>query len=218
VGASHALDSLGGIAQAIGDEERARAMFQEAYEAAKETGDRNRTALILTNLGATYDRLGDTAKALGLFKQAEDLADELGDRVGLAEARSGLGKAYAARRDFTRARDSLQRAVELLTEAECKVKLGIALRALGAITAAARPEAWSDGAEHLKRSIAIFEELGNDVELARTFRAYAELLRRAPDAADASVAAEAQKFAGRAEDIFAKMKATVSEWPGRAAV
>src|ERR1019366_7011741 len=205
VGASHALYSLGGIAQAIGDEERARAMFQEAYEAAKETGDRNRIALILTNLGATFDRMGDATKALGLFKQAEDLADELGDRVGLADARSALGKAYATRRDFTRARDSLKRAVELLTDAECKVKLGIALRALGAVTAAANPEAWGDGADHLKRSIAIFEELGNDVELARSFRAYADLLRRTPEHADnPTVAAEAQKFAGRAEDILAK--------------
>jgi tetratricopeptide (TPR) repeat protein/type II secretory pathway predicted ATPase ExeA len=219
VGASHALYSLGGIAQAIGDEERARAMFQEAYEAAKETGDRNRIALILTNLGATFDRMGDATKALGLFKQAEDLADELGDRVGLADARSALGKAYATRRDFTRARDSLKRAVELLTDAECKVKLGIALRALGAVTAAANPEAWGDGADHLKRSIAIFEELGNDVELARSFRAYADLLRRTPEHADnPTVAAEAQKFAGRAEDILAKMKATVSEFPGRAVV
>jgi tetratricopeptide (TPR) repeat protein/type II secretory pathway predicted ATPase ExeA len=218
VGASHALDSLGGIAQAIGDEARARAMFQEAYEAAKETGDRNRIALIVTNLGATYDRAGDASKALGLFKQAEDLADELGDRVGLADARSGLGRAYAARRDFAKARDSMRRAVELFTEAESKVKLGVALRSLGAITAATSAGEWSEGADHLKRSIAIFEELGNDVELARSFRAYAELLRRAPDAADASVAAEAQKFAGRAEDIFAKVKATVSERPGRAAV
>jgi tetratricopeptide (TPR) repeat protein/type II secretory pathway predicted ATPase ExeA len=218
VGASHVLDTLGGIAQAVHDDERARGLFQEGYEAAKETGDRNRIALILTNLGATFDRMGDATKALSLFKQAEDLADELGDRVGLAETRIGLGRAYAARRDFAKAHEQVQRAVELFTEAESKLKLGAAFRALGAITAAANPDAWSQGADHLKRSIAIFEELGNDVELARSFRAYAELLRRTPEhAANPNVAAEAQKFAGRAEDIFAKMKA-VSEFPGRAVV
>ena len=219
VGASRALDALGTIALAIGDNERARRMFTEAYDAARETGDRNRIALVLTNLGSTYDRLGDATKAVALFKQAEDLADELGDRVGLAEARAGMGQAYAARRDYAKARESVKRAVDLFTEAECKIKLGAALRSLGAIAAAASAEGWTEGADHLKRSIAIFEELGNDVELARSFRAYAELLRRTPEhATNATVAAEAQQLAGRAEDIFAKMKATFSGFSGGAAV
>ncbi len=111
--------------------------------------------------------------------------------------------------------------MDLLTEAECKVKLGAALRALGEVTAAGgeggRPMA--DAAEHLKRSIAIFEEIGNDVELARSYRAYAELLRKMPEhARDATVAAEAKELAGRAEDIFAKMRATVASFSGVAIV
>lgn len=221
VGGSRTLDSLGAVAQAMGHDEKALVRFQEAYDAAKETGDRNGTALILAHLGATHDRRGDAAKASALLKQAEDLADELGDRVGFAEARRGLGAAYAARREYVKARDCTQRAVDLLTEAESKVKLGAALRALGEITEAAAQGGNSPGeaSEHLKRSIAIFEELGNDVELARSYRAYAALLRRMPEHAhDATVAAQARELAGRAEDIFAKMRATVASFSGVAVV
>ncbi len=230
VGASITLDSLGVVAQAMGQDDTALARFQEAFDAAKETGDRNRIALILTHLGATYDRRGDAAKAASLLKQAEDLADELGDRVGLAEARRGLGAAYAARREYVKSRDSMRRAVDLLTEAESKVKLGAALRSLGQVTAAAAvgstpgvpvpaSEALREASDHLKRSIGIFEEIGNDVELARSFRAYADLVQRMPEnAAAATVAAEAKEVAGRAEDIFAKMRATVAGLSGGAVV
>jgi predicted ATPase len=214
VGASRTLDGLGLVAQTMGDDEKALARFQQAYEAAKETGDRNGIALILVHLGAVYDRR-DSAKGASLLKQAEDLADELGDRAGLAELRRGLAVAYAARRDFARARESARRAVDLLTEADCKVKLGAALRSLGEVTAVAGEGSSraSEAAEHLKRSIAIFEEIGNDVELARSYRAYAELVRTMPEhARDETLAAQAKELAGRAEDIFAKMRATVASF------
>ncbi len=219
VGASATLDGLGSVAASMGDEERALARFKEAYDAAKETGDRNRIALILAHLGATHDRRGDAPKALAAFKQAEDLADELGDRNRLAEARQALGAGYAARRDHAKARDVTRRAVELYTETECKGKLGVALRVLGEVSAAASPtpEGYAEAASHLKRSVAIFEEIGNDVELARSCAASADLLRRTPEHAhDANVAAEARQLAGRAEDIFAKMRSTVGGLPGGA--
>jgi hypothetical protein len=65
-----------------------------------------------------------------------------------------------------------------------------------------------DAAEQLKRSIAIFDEIGNDVELARSCRASSELLRGTPGhATDHAVAAEAQILAKRADEIQAKMHA-----------
>ena len=114
-----------------------------------------------------------------------------------------------------RARECTRRAVELLSEAESKVKLGAALRTLGEVTEAAAQGSnpLGEASEHLKRSIAIFEELGNDMELARSYRAYAALLRRMPEhARDATVAAQARELQGRAEDIFAKMRATVASF------
>ena len=213
VGVSITLNNLGTVAQDMRDDPRALSLFQEAYEVARETGDRNRIALILTNLGETHNRLGDSAKAIALLKQAEDIADELGDKLGLAEAVRGLGKAYLARREYTKARECTQRAVELFGASEAKVQLGVALRSLGEVAAAATAggAGLRDAAEHLRRSMAIFEEVGNEVELARSCRAYAELLRQSPDhATDPAVAAEARALAKRAEAIFAKMRSSAA--------
>jgi tetratricopeptide (TPR) repeat protein len=219
LGVSVTLNNLGTVAQDTRDDKKALTLFQEAYEVAKETGDRNRIALILTNVGETYNRLGDSEKAIGLLKQAEDLADELGDRLGLAEAERGLGKAYLARREYTRARECTQRAVELFRETESKVQLGVALRSLGEVTAAASAggSGLGEAAEHLRRSIAIFEEVRNEVELARSWRSYSELLRQMPGhAQNPALVEEARLFASRAEAVFAKMRASAAALAGGA--
>jgi tetratricopeptide (TPR) repeat protein len=219
VGVAITLNNLGTVAQDVRDDKRALTLFQEAYDVAKETGDRNRIALLLTNLGETHNRLGDSTKAVAMLKQAEDLADELGDRLGLAEAVRGLGKAYLAQREYTRARECTQRAVELFAETDSKVQLGVALRSLGEVISAASAggEQHREAANHLKKSIAIFEEIGNEVELARSSRAYAELLRQTPEhATDPAIMAEAKLLAKRAEEIFAKMRASTSGLGGEA--
>jgi len=211
VGVSISLNNLGTVAQDQRDDRRALQLFLEAYEVAKETGDRNRIALILTNLGETYNRLGDPQKAIHYLKQAEDIADDLGDKLGLAEAARGLGKAYLAQREYTKARECTARAVELFREIQSKVQLGVALRALGEVMAAgsAGGEGLVNARTHVLQSIWIFEEIGNDVELARSCRVYATLLRSSPDfETDPTAAAEAEQFAQRADEIFAKLKAT----------
>lgn len=208
VGVSISLNNLGTVAQDQRDDQRALQLFLEAYEVAKETGDRNRIALILTNLGETYNRLGDAAKAIHYLKQAEEIADELGDKMGLAEAARGLGKAYLAQREYTKARECTTRAVDIFREVQSKVQLGVALRSLGEVMAAG--SAGGDGLlqarAHLLQSIWIFEEIGNDVELARSARVYAALLRASPDfEADEVAMKEAEQFSQRAEEIFSRL-------------
>ncbi|HEY8074806.1 MAG TPA: tetratricopeptide repeat protein [Labilithrix sp.] len=209
VGVSISLNNLGTVAQDQRDDARAMQLFLEAHEIAKETGDRNRIALILTNLGETYNRLGDSQKAIHYLKQAEDIADELGDKMGLAEAVRGLGKAYLARREYTKARECTARAVEIFREIQSKVQLGVALRSLGEVMAAgsAGGETLLQARGNLLQSIFIFEDIGNDVELARSCRVYAALLRASPDfQTDPATTEEADQFARRAEEIFAKLK------------
>ncbi|MDB4995782.1 MAG: Adenylate cyclase [Myxococcaceae bacterium] len=209
VGVTISLNNLGTVAQDQRDDRRALSLFQEAYEVAKETGDRNRIALVLTNLGETWNRLGDTDKAIYYLKQAEELADELGDKMGLAEAVRGLGKAYLAQRDFTKARECTARAVEIFTEIESRVQMGVALRSLGEVTAAASAggEGLKSARGYLLKSITIFEEIGNDVELARSCRAYADMLRGTSEyQTDPNVIREASGYAKRADEIFQKLK------------
>lgn len=209
VGVSISLNNLGTVAQDQRDDDRALQLFLEAFEVAKETGDRNRIALVLTNLGETYNRLGDPDKAIHYLKQAEEIADDLGDMLGLAEAVRGLGKAHLARRDYTKARECTARAVDIFREMKSKVQLGVALRSLGEVMAAgsAGGDELLAARGHLLQSIWIFEEIGNDVELARSCRVYAALLRASPEhKTDAAVIEEADGFAKRADEIFAKLK------------
>jgi tetratricopeptide (TPR) repeat protein/type II secretory pathway predicted ATPase ExeA len=212
VGVSVTLNNLGTIAQDQRDDRRALAFFSEAYEIAKETGDRNRIALVLTNIGETHSRLGDAALAIAHLRKAEELADELGDKLGLAEALRGLGKAYLAQREFVKARDCTARAVDLFRDVQSRVQLGVALRSLGEVGAAATAGGASlmEARTNVLQSISIFEDIGNEIELARSCRAYAKLLEGSPEfRADPSVAEEVFRFMKRAEDIFAKLRANL---------
>lgn len=209
VGVTITLNNLGTVAQDQRDDARALALFAEAFEVAKETGDRKRIALVLTNLGETHNRLGDADKAIDYLKQAAELADELGDKMGLAEASRGLGKAYLQLKEYTKAREHTARAVELFGATNSRVQVGIALRSLGEVTAAG--SAGGDGLKsargYLLKAIHIFEEIGNEVELARSCRAYADMLRQtAEHQIDPKVVSEADEYSARADEIFAKLR------------
>lgn len=209
VGVSVSLNNLGTVAQDQRDDARALTLFREAYEIVKETGDRHRRALILTNLGETENRLGDPRRAIHHLKQAEEISDELGDKLGLADAARGLGKAFLAQQEHTRAREYTQRAVDILREIQNKVQLGVALRSLGEVMAngSAGGEGQLSARAHLLQSIWIFEEIGNDVELARSCRMYANVLRASADfGTDPATVAEATQFGARADAIFARLK------------
>ena len=89
------------------------------------------------------------------------------------------------------------------------MQLGVALRSLGEVMAAgtAGGDDLLTARAHLLQSIWIFEEIGNDVELARSCLVYAKLLRAAPDTQlDAATIEEADQFAKRADEIFARLK------------
>jgi tetratricopeptide (TPR) repeat protein len=209
VGIVVTLNNLGTIAQDQRDFERALAFFEEAFEVASQIGDRNRTALLLTNMGECQYRSGHPNRAIELLREAEELCDELGDKLGLAEALRGLGKAYLLQGDLAKARECIGRAVDLFASLRSKVHLGVALRTLGEITAAG---GW--GAAHTKsareyfaRSAGIFEQTGNEVELARTFKVYARFLRTEREFAnDEASRAEAEAMDERAEAVFGRLR------------
>jgi len=208
VGVSQTLNNLGTVAQDQRDDAHALTLFTEAYETAKETGDRNRVAIILTNIGETHNRLGDGKRAISFLKQAEELADELGDKISLAEALRGLGKAYLTLREFTKARECTQKALTLFREVESRVQVGVALRSLGEVMAAgsAGGETFAQAGKHILESIKMFEDIGNDIELARSCRSYGQLLRVSPQhAVDPTVEADASRYLKRADDTLAKL-------------
>jgi len=208
VGVCMTLNNLGTVAQDQRDDQRALTLFREALEVAKETGDKGRLALVLSNIGEAETRLGDLRPAIAHLTEASDIAEELGDKMGLAEAMRGLGKAYIAAKDTKNAREYIEKAVVLFREIQSKVQLGVALRSLAELRAMeGKPADILEARGHLLQSIWIFEEIGNDVELARSARVYAKVLQRAPEyATDPKVVEEAKDFEKRAETIFQKLK------------
>lgn len=209
VGIVTTLNNLGTIAQDQRDFPRALALFQEALDVAKQVGDRNRIALVLVNIGETHERAGEAEKAVEVLRQAEEQFDELGDKLGLAEALRALGKAHLVQGDLVKAKDAISRAVDLFAAVRSKVHLGIALRTLGEITAAG---GWGSAhtksaREYFARSISIFEQTGNDVELARTRKAYSRFLQTdAEFLKDPIAQAEAVAMSVGADETFARLR------------
>ncbi len=209
LGIVESLNDLGELALDQGDPEQALSLFQEAQSVASDIGERNRIGVVLTNTGAAHLRLGDPDAAIVALTRAEELCDELGDKLHLAEAKRGLAKAYLARGDLKRARESIKRSVDLFGQVRSKPHLAMALRTLGEVTGA---KAWGDGHEgkavdYFLRSIAICQEIGNELEVAKSYRAFSSYVEGSPHYQhNADILREAKKLSTMAEEIFKRHK------------
>lgn len=208
-GIGQTLNNLGTIHQDDGDHARAVQLFHEALEVARQVGDRMRQAVILTNLGETQYRLGKPDEAIATLTEAEDISATLGDRLLEGEILRGLAKAHNLAHDFSTARDYIARSIALFEQARGKPFLGVAFRTLGEITAAA---GWG-GEDHVRareafrKSIALFEELGNQIELARSLEVFAAFLESASETKDDSVVLhEAMQLRSRADEIRSRLR------------
>jgi tetratricopeptide (TPR) repeat protein len=206
-GISQTLNNLGDIREQNGEHVLALALWTEALELAREVGDRMRQAVILTNLGQAHYRLGRPEDAIRGLQQAEEISATLGDRLLEGEILRGLAKAHMLALDLTSARTYIARSVSLFQQARSKPFLGVALRTLGEIGAAAGggDEETKGAREAFERSIMLFEELGNDLELAHGCRAYAGFLRQIGEA-NPDLLAAADGFEARAAGIDERLK------------
>lgn len=217
LGIVESLNDLGELALDQGDPQQALGLFQEAQDVATDIGERNRIAVVLTNTGAAHLRLGDAERAISVLTRAEELCDELGDKLHLAEAKRGLAKAHLARGELKRARESIKRSVDLFGQVRSKPHLAMALRTLGEVTGAG---AWGDGHEvkavdYFLRSIAICQEIGNELEVAKSYRAFSSYVEGSQHYRhNADILREAKKLSVMADDIFKRHKLGTMSRPG----
>ncbi len=217
LGITQTLNNLGRLATRENDHKRALDLFQEAHDVATEIGERNRIAVVLTNIGEAHDRLGNTDEAVRILTRAEELCDELGDKLHLAEVKRGLAKAYLKQGDLKRARDSIKRAVDLFGQVRSKVHLATALRTLGEVTGAG---AWgeshkSKAVDYFMRSIAICKEIGNELEVAKSYKAFADLVfHSAQYKHNADIQREAVTLNEMATEIFGRHKVAPADQGG----
>jgi tetratricopeptide (TPR) repeat protein len=212
IGVIITLNNLGTVAQDQGDFQSALSMFEEALSVAREIGDRNKIALVLTNLGEVHRTMGKANEAVAALREAVDTCEDLNDRLGIAEALRALGMAYMQKNEITKARESISRAVDIFAAARSKVHLGSALRTLGEITAGGGwgREHASKARDYFQRSIAIFREIGNELELARSLKSYADFLDKG-ELPDASGEDDASAMRAQAEKIFEKLRTSASD-------
>lgn len=213
-GMSQTLNNIATIHQDNGEHGRANELWAEALEYATSVGDRMRQAVILTNLGENAYRQQKPEEAIIVLQKAEAISSTLGDRILEAEILRGLAKAHMLVHDFSQARDFIGRSVELFEKTRSKPFLGVALRTAGEIAAAGS----FGGDEHARakqafeQSVRIFEELGNEVELAKSCEVFAAFLESDPEAKTDPVRAhEAARLRGRAVEIQEKLAASGSD-------
>ena len=207
IGMSESLANLGGLAQDNNDWASALRFLEEAYQLARGVGELNRMAIVLTQIGTTHYHLGNTTEAIRVLEQAEERCDDLGDRLHLAEALRALAKAYLLQGELQKAREDIKRSVDLFGQLRSKPHLAIALRTLAEVTAAG---AWGQGHEsrvvdYFMRSIVICKEIGNELEVARSYRAFsAYVLGSGSYAQNPDIVREAETLGRMANEIFAR--------------
>ncbi len=208
-GMSQTLNNIASIHQDSGDLARATHLWEEALEYAMSVGDRMRQAVILTNLGENAYRQQKPEEAIAVLERAEAISSTLGDRILEAEILRGLAEAHMLVRDIASARDFIARSIELFERARSKPFLAVALRTAGEIAAAGGwgGEAHERAREAFEQSIQIFEELGNDVELARSYDSFANFLET-EGSGDPLRAREALRLRARAKEIQERLTAS----------
>jgi tetratricopeptide (TPR) repeat protein len=213
LGIVESLNDLGQLALDQGEHQKALGLLEEALLLAQDLGDSNRIAVVLANVGEAHLRTKATAQAIEVLMRAEQLCDDLGDKLHLADVKRALAKAHLERGDLKAARDSIKRSVDLFGQVRSKPHLAVALRTLGEVTGAG---AWGDGHEvkavdYFMRSIAICKEIGNELEVAKSYRAFSGYVASSAHYQSIpEIQREAQKLSQMADEIFARHRIAAS--------
>jgi tetratricopeptide (TPR) repeat protein len=205
------LNNLGTIHQDRGEIDSALTVWLEALGLAREAGDRRREALLLVNIGEAQYRLRKPSEAIRLLREAETMCGELEDRILLAEVWRGLGKAHILAADTSSARAYLEQSVALFEQTRSKVNAAIARRSLAeclSISGRRTPDG-ATAEDMFRESLAVLESVHNELEWARTARAFAAFLRESPEAT-AAERAEAERLLSTADAIRVKLNLSVA--------
>ena len=201
------LLDLGALERDLGQLDRALALLAEGRELARAAGERLYECSLGVEIGDCHLAAGQPRPALEEFRVAREIARQFGARMLMAEAIRGLGEAELALGDSVRARDDARAAFEIAERAGASSLAGAALRVIASSVGLGAPgEADLGGArEMFDRSVEVLTGAGAELELARTFLAYADFEERV---GRTDTAAELRQQAGQI--------ASRSRRPGRA--
>lgn len=192
------LNNLGTVYQDSGENDQAITLWQEALAEARRINDRLHQAYLLTNIGVAEYRLRRYADAVKTLTEASEIAGQIGDHTVMGETARALGKTHMLMGDMAGARTHLREALAHFEALKSKVLIAVGLRTLAEVTFAG---GWGDEEEqHARtlflRSIALSEEVGDNLQLAKTCKSFAEML------AKQGRTAEAERYREKAKNIL----------------
>jgi len=201
LGEATLLNNLGVVHYHRGDDVEARRFYRASLELKTAIGDTYGRAIALTNLGLIETHLGQHDAAGALLDEAERCASDAGAAWLAPEIQRVAAQRHLALGDIVAARSRAEAALQAAEKLGVPAFIGVAHRVLGLVSAvpAGEPDV---AAEHFLTSLAVFEMLQNDHELAKTHAAYGEALVGLGRQADAQAHLEA------AADVFARSGAT----------
>jgi len=202
VGVVDSLTNLGGVYRAQSDYSRAFELWNEALELARDIGDRLDEAYLLINLGEAQLQLGKPKEAGEHLDMAAELAEDLGDRRLRADCSRTRCEVRLALGDLDGAEEEAQAAYDVADALGLKAEKGSAQRALADVAAGRElnDKNRERATERYLNAIGVFTELGNDLELARTFASFADYHDRCGNWEDAD------HFRSSADEIFNRLK------------
>jgi tetratricopeptide (TPR) repeat protein len=160
-------NNLGGIARNQGRLDEALALYQDGLQTLEQIGGSLWVLGVFhMNLGATYIRRGDPEAAREHLHSSQNYYQQAQARDFLPEMQRHFAEAALLINDLDVAQSHGDQALHLARELEMRGEEGIAMRVLGEIALEQGDLAQAE--RHLRASLAILEDVGDEYEAART--------------------------------------------------
>jgi tetratricopeptide (TPR) repeat protein len=174
------LLDLGALTREAGHPKLAHNLLSQARGVSRTMGDRLTECHLALQIGDCLLAQGEHAAAEKEMRAAKVIAQKFGARRLLAESDRGLAEINLALGDFLAARDHAAWAAGEAEKMGAAPLVGTALRVLGTALAAGAPGDSDRGGprEVFDRAIELLGSSGAELELGRTFAAYADFEER----------------------------------------
>ncbi len=201
VGIVASLRNLGSVHRAKSDYNKAFELWLDALRLTREIGDRIHEGYLLIDLGEAELQRGKLEEAGGHLEEAVILARELGDRRLKAKCARTMCEVKLAAGDLVEAEREGRDALEISEQLGLRPDKGVAWRVLAEVAAAHEIDEKhkAKATELFRQAITQFTELGNDLELARTFSSFADFNDRCGQWQ------EADQLRSKADEIYKRL-------------
>jgi DNA-binding SARP family transcriptional activator/tetratricopeptide (TPR) repeat protein len=197
LGEATLLNNLGVVRYHRGDDELARAHYDASLAIKTAIGDSYGRSIALANLALIETHLGNFDGAHKHLVEAEAAAGAVGAAWLMPEIKRVAAQRALAVGDLESARRDAEGALAAAEDLGVPAFIGVAHRVMGLVKGRLPGEA-TEAREHFETSLAVFEMLENQHEMAKTHAAYGETLVALGQAADGETHLRA------ARDVFTR--------------